>query len=66
MVVESSESLSDEDNDPTRSRSPVKLVKQLVVAQNKKFPRMLPCGEHPGTVLGIESTSPILTDIVRP
>ena len=35
----------------------------LVVAQNKKLPRMLPWGEPPGTVRGLEYWPLILTDI---
>ena len=41
-------------------------AKQFVVAQNKKFPRMLPWGLPPGASRGVERASLTLTDIVRP
>ena len=41
-------------------------AKQLVVAQNRKLPRILPWGEPPGANLGVDLDSLILTDIVLP
>ena len=49
-----------------RGGSPLSSANLFVVAQNRKFPRMLPCGEPPGADRGSENASEILTDIVRP
>ena len=38
----------------------------LVVEQNKKLPRMLPCGDPPGTGRGVEYSFPTRTDIDLP
>ena len=38
----------------------------FVVAQNKKLPRIEPCGDPPGTVFGTDILVPTLTDISLP
>ena len=41
-------------------------AKQLVVVQKRKFPKMLPWGDPPGTVLGLDLASLTFTVIFLP
>ena len=60
VSVSESEVLERDDIDGGKYRREAKL---FVVTQNKKFPKILPWGEPPGTVLGWDNVLLIFTDI---